>query len=61
MEPGMPETERYQKRCVYLHVIGADADSEPPVFGCNVSPRVNVDPADDPFIIAVPDSPYVLG
>jgi prolyl oligopeptidase len=61
MEPGMPETERYQKSCVYLHVIGANADQDPPVFGCDVSPRVNLDPADDPFINAVPGSPYVLG
>ena len=61
MEPGMPETERYQKSRVYLHVIGADADQEPPVFGCDVSSRVTMDPADDPFINTVPGSPYVLG
>jgi prolyl oligopeptidase len=61
MEPGMPETERYQKSRVYLHVIGADADREPPVFGYAVSPRVKMDPADDPFINTIPDSQYALG
>jgi prolyl oligopeptidase len=61
MEPGMPETERYQKSRVYLHVIGADADREPPVFGCDVSPRVNLDPADDPFINTAPGSPFAMG
>jgi prolyl oligopeptidase len=61
MEPGMPETERYQKSRVYLHVIGADADKEPPVFGYEVSSRVEMDPADDPFISTTPDCKYALG
>ena len=61
MEPGMPETERYQKSRVYLHVIGADADREPPVFGYVVSPLVKMDPADDPFINTIPGSKYALG
>src|SRR6516162_10022414 len=33
LEPDMPETERYQKSRVFLHVLGADADKEPAVFG----------------------------
>jgi prolyl oligopeptidase len=61
MEPGMPETERYQKSRVYLHVIGADADREPPVFGYEISPLVKMDPADDPFVNTVPGSKYALG
>jgi prolyl oligopeptidase len=61
MESGMPETERYQKSRVYLHTIGADADQEPPVFGYEISPRVQMDPADDPFINTMPDCKYALG
>ncbi len=61
MEPDMPETERYEKSRVYLHVIGADADKEPPVFGYEVSPLVKMDPADDPFVSTVPGSEYALG
>ncbi len=61
MEPDMPETARYEKSRVYLHVIGAEADQEPPVFGYEVSPLVKVDPADDPFVSAVPGSDYALG
>ena len=57
----MPETARYEKSRVYLHVIGADADKEPPAFGYEVSPLVKVDPADDPFVSAVPGSDYALG
>jgi prolyl oligopeptidase len=60
LEPDMPETERYQKSRVYLHVIGADADREPPVFGYKVSPLVKMDPADDPFINTIPGSSYAL-
>jgi prolyl oligopeptidase len=61
MESGMPETERYQKSRVFLHVVGADADKEPPVFGYGVSPRVKIDPADDPFISVFPGSKYAVG
>ncbi|HLX95385.1 MAG TPA: prolyl oligopeptidase family serine peptidase [Verrucomicrobiae bacterium] len=61
MEPGMPETERYQKSRVYLHVLGADAGQEPPVFGYGVSPRVQMDPADDPFVGTAPGCQYALG
>jgi prolyl oligopeptidase len=61
MEPDMPETERYQKSRVYLHVIGADADQEPSVFGYEISPRVKMEPADDPFINTMPGCQYALG
>jgi prolyl oligopeptidase len=61
MEPGMPETERYQKSRVFLHVVGADADKEPPVFGYQISPLVKMDPADDAFVVTVPNSAYALG
>ena len=61
MESGMPETERYQKSRVFLHVIGADADREPPAFGYEVSPLVKMDPADDPFVSIFPGSKYAVG
>jgi prolyl oligopeptidase len=61
MEPGMPETERYQKSRVFLHVLGADADKEPAVFGYEISPLVKMDPADDPFISVIAGSKYAVG
>lgn len=61
METGMPETELYQKSRVYLHVIGADADREQPVFGFENSPRVKMDPADIPIVATAPGSRYVVG
>ncbi|HUA68026.1 MAG TPA: prolyl oligopeptidase family serine peptidase [Candidatus Saccharimonadales bacterium] len=61
MEPGMPETARYEKSRVYLHVIGADADKEKPVFGYEVSPLVKMEPADDPFVVTEPGCKYAIG
>jgi prolyl oligopeptidase len=61
MEPGMPETARYEKSRVYLHVIGADADKEKPVFGYEVSPLVKMAPADDPFVVTEPGCKYAVG
>ena len=61
LQPGMPATARYQKSRVYLHVIGADAEKEPPVFGFGVSPLVEMDPNDIPKVDATPVSRYVVG
>ena len=61
MEPRMPETARYEKSRVYLHVVGSDADKEQPVFGYEVSPLVKMVPADDPFIVAESGCKYVIG
>lgn len=61
MEPGMPETARYEKSRVYLHVIGANADNEQPVFGYGVSPLVKMTPADDPFVTVSPGCKYAIG
>src|SRR3989454_12174927 len=61
MDPGMPPTERELKSKVYLHVVGTDPDSDPLVFGYEVSPRVKIEPADIPFIVTYPGSPYAFG
>jgi prolyl oligopeptidase len=61
LEPGMPTTERYQKSRTYLHVIGADADKEQPIFGFGISPLVKMEPADIPWVATTPDSQYAIG
>src|SRR5204863_168527 len=61
MDPGMPPTERALKSKVYVHVVGTDPDSDPLVFGYEVSPRVKIEPADIPFIVTYPGSPYAFG
>jgi len=61
MLPGMPATEREQNSCVYLHTIGADAETEPAVFGPGISPLVQMDRSDQPFIRTSPDSRFAFG
>ena len=61
MEPGMPNTDLYRKSRVYLHVIGADAEKEQPVFGFGISTLVELTPEDIPEISAPPNSKYVIG
>jgi prolyl oligopeptidase len=58
---GMPAIERYQNSRVYLHVLGADADKEPPVFGYEISPLVKMETADIPGIDTTPGSKYAVG
>jgi prolyl oligopeptidase len=61
LEPGMPATERYQKSRMYLHVLGADAEKEQPVFGFEISPLVKMETADIPGISVTPNSKYAVG
>ena len=59
LAPGMPETARYQKTRVYLHVVGTPADRDRQVFGFGAAPDIAVD--DTSFGYYSPASPYVLG
>ena len=61
LAPGMPAIERYQKSRVRLHVIGADADKEPAVFGFGISPFVKMEPADAPEVVTAANSKYAVG
>src|SRR5262249_16797220 len=56
-----PPTDRYLKSRVFLHLIGADPEKDPAVFGYGVSPYVKVDPADIPFMVTFPGSPHAIG
>jgi prolyl oligopeptidase len=61
LEPGMPMIDRYRKSRVYLHVIGADAEKEQPVFGFGISTLVEMSPEDIPGISLAPNSKYAVG
>jgi len=61
LEPGAPAIERYQKSRVYLHKLGADADTEAPVFGYEVSSLAPMSPTVIPFVRTVSDSRYAFG
>jgi prolyl oligopeptidase len=62
MTPDSPPTAIYQKLRVYHHTLGEDPDSEPQVFGYEMSPQVNVSENDFPVIAYSPASPdFLLG
>lgn len=58
---GAPVTEVEQKSRVYVHVLGTDPAKDPPVFGYDVVPAIQVDPRYIPSVAIPPDSRYALG
>lgn len=59
--PNAAPTDRYLKSRGFLHVLGSDPEKDPALFGSELSPLVKVDPADIPFAVTAPGSPYALG
>ena len=60
LEPGMPATERYQNGRNYLYTVGADPESGVLVLGPGVSPRVNVERTDFPYVVPIPGSNFAI-
>jgi prolyl oligopeptidase len=58
--PNAAPSERYLNSRVYLHVLGAEADKDPAVFGIEISPTIKVRPEDIPFAGTVPGSSYAF-
>lgn len=38
-------SEKYQRRRIYLHVLGTSSDADKPIFGNEVDPNIKIDPA----------------
>lgn len=58
--PNAAPTDRYLKSRSYLHVLGADPDRDPAVFGFEISPAIKVRAEDIPFAATVPGSSYAF-
>jgi prolyl oligopeptidase len=59
---GEVRNSRRNERCrVFLHLLGSNPETDQPVFGCDVSPSVPVDPADIPFVALMPGTDWVVG
>jgi prolyl oligopeptidase len=57
-----PPTAQYQKLRVYRHTLGSDPESDPLVFGYDVSPKVKVTEDDFSVLAYSPGAPkYLLG
>ncbi|HEU4586968.1 MAG TPA: hypothetical protein VFR95_14535, partial [Gemmatimonadaceae bacterium] len=61
LRPDAPPTDRYKRSLSYLHVLGADPESDTPVLGYEQSPAVVVGEDDIPVVIVSPASPYAVG
>ena len=61
LEPGAPPSAAYLDSRVYIHRIGSSPDTDTPVFGRNLSPKVDVAEPDFPIVIVTQGNPTVLG
>jgi prolyl oligopeptidase len=59
--PGAPPGDYYLDSRVQLHRLGADPASDPVVLGRGAHAGVNLDRIDIPFVVARPDSPWMVG
>lgn len=59
--PGVATTAKYARSRDYLHIVGARPETDPPVFGFDVSPEVRLTTVDSPYVFLWPGCPYVFG
>ncbi len=57
---GAPPTDLYQKSRVYLHILGANPDTDRVVFGYEVDPNIKLEPTPLPFAFVPINSKYVF-
>jgi prolyl oligopeptidase len=57
---GAPQTDKYQKSRVYLHVLGTNSDSDKAVFGFDVNPDLKFDPTLMPLVETDPSWNFAL-
>jgi prolyl oligopeptidase len=57
---GAPATELYQKSRVYLHMLGANPDTDTLVFGYEVNPNIKLASEPLPFAVVPRGSKYVF-
>jgi len=60
LAPNAPATASYQKLRVYRHMLGANPDDEPAVFGYRVSPNIAISEDDFSFVAYSPGAPGYL-
>jgi prolyl oligopeptidase len=60
LKPGESENDKETRAVAYLHVLGRDPDSDPPVFGYGVNPKIPFGLTDFPVIAYSPVSDYTL-
>ncbi len=61
LAPGESSNDAELKPVSYLHVIGADPEKDPPVFGYGVDPALTFQPTDFALVVTSPASSIALG
>jgi prolyl oligopeptidase len=61
LDAGQPGTDKYKDSRAYLHVLGADPETDKPVLGSGLNSSVKIDPIAFPAVIVTPGSDYALG
>lgn len=57
---GAPASEKYQRRRIYLHVLGTNSDADKPIFGNEVNPDIKIEPALTAAAITNPNWKYAF-
>ena len=60
LPPNAPPAETQLRPVVYRHVLGANPDTDKPIFGINVNRGISIVPTDIGEVIETPGSPYVV-
>ncbi len=60
LAPDAAPTDLYQKRRVYLHVLGTNADADKAIFGYEVNPNIKLETKPLPFVVVPLDSKYAF-
>lgn len=61
LQTGSSPTEQFQKSRVYLHFLGTDPETDKPILGYGVNPKMEVDPTLLPYVYLLPGSTYAIG
>ncbi|MBV8345105.1 MAG: S9 family peptidase [Candidatus Eremiobacteraeota bacterium] len=60
LKPGESENDKETRAVAYLHLLGRDPDSDSPVFGYGVNPKVPFGLTDFPIVVYSPVSNYTV-
>jgi prolyl oligopeptidase len=61
LQPGGAVTDKYVNSRAYVHILGANPDSDAAVLGVSLAPGVAIEPAEIPIAVSPIGSKYVIG
>ncbi len=61
LAPGAPATDKYMNQRTFVHVLGANPDTDVAVFGTGVVPGIEMTPTETGYVTHVAGSPFLIG